>query len=62
MENIKNSNFIESAVKALKKSAVELEKFQVDVALGKAEVKESYEEINFFLIQSTQRNISYQND
>lgn len=56
MENSRDTYFIESVVEALKKSTVELEKFQVNVALGKAEAKESFEEIkkklNLFLHES----------
>ena len=45
MENIENNRLIDRVIEALKKSAVEMEKFQVKVALGKAEAKDSFEEI-----------------
>lgn len=56
MENIEKTKFIDTVIEALKKSAVEMEKFQVKVALGKAEAKEGYEEIkkklNLFIHES----------
>ena len=56
MENSESKSLIDNAIEALKKSAVEMEKFQVKVALGKAEAKDSYEEIkkklNLFIHES----------
>ena len=56
MENKENTKFIDTVIEALKKSAVEMEKFQLKAALGKAEAKESYEEIkkklNLFIHES----------
>ena len=56
MENEENTKFIDTVIEALKKSAVEMEKFQLKAALGKAEAKESYEEIkkklNLFIHES----------
>ena len=56
METIENRTLIDSVIEALKNSAVEMEKFQVKIALGKAEAKDSYEEIkkdlNLFIHES----------
>ena len=41
----KEIHFVDNVIKALKKSATELEEFQVQAALGKAEAKENYEEV-----------------
>jgi hypothetical protein len=45
MENNENIHFIDKVVNVLKKSAIELEEFQVKAALGKAEAQDKYEEI-----------------
>ena len=45
MENSINIHFIDKVVDALKKSAIELEEFQVQAALGKAEAQLKFEEI-----------------
>ena len=37
--------FVDKVIKALRKSAIELEEFQVKAALGKAEAQDKYEEI-----------------
>ncbi|MCA0154247.1 hypothetical protein [Winogradskyella vincentii] len=38
-------HFVDKVINALRKSAVELEEFQVQAALGKADAKDKYEEI-----------------
>ena len=45
MKNNEKSHFIDKVVEALRKSAVEMEEFQVKIALGKAEAEDKYEEI-----------------
>ena len=56
MKNKKDSQFIDSVIGALRKTAVNLEEFQVKTALGKAEAHEKYEEVkkkfNLFLHDS----------
>lgn len=41
----KDIHFVDNVIAALKKSATELEEFQVQAALGKAEAKDKYEEV-----------------
>ena len=41
----KDIHFVDNVIKALKKSATELEEFQVQAALGKAEAQDKYEEV-----------------
>jgi hypothetical protein len=45
MEKNENIHFMDKVVDVLKKSAIELEEFQVKAALGKAEAQDKYEEI-----------------
>ena len=45
MKNNESSRLTDKIIEALRKSALEIEKFQVEVALGKAEAKKSFEEI-----------------
>ena len=45
MKNNENIHFIDKVVEVLKKSAIELEEFQVKAALGKAEAQDKYEDI-----------------
>ena len=45
MKTKKDIQFVDNVIKALRKTAVELEEFQVQAALGKAEAKEKYEEV-----------------
>lgn len=45
MKTKKDSQFVDKVIGALRKTAVELEEFQVQAALGKAEVQEKYEEV-----------------
>lgn len=45
MENNENSRLIDKVVDALRKAAIEMEEFQVKVALGKAEAEDKYEDI-----------------
>lgn len=45
MENTKNTRLTDKIIEALRTSALEMEKFQLTVALGKAEAKDSYEEL-----------------
>jgi hypothetical protein len=40
-----NTSFIDKVINGLKKAAVELEEFQLQLALGKAEVSDKYEEV-----------------
>lgn len=61
MENSVNIHFIDKVVDALKKSAIELEEFQVQAALGKAEAELKFEEIkkkfnNFIHLSKTKIN------
>lgn len=56
MENKEHTKFVDKIVEALKKSAVEIEEFQVQAALGKAEAQDKYEELkkkfNLFIHES----------
>lgn len=45
MKKNENSHFIDKLVDALRKAAVEMEEFQLKVALGKAEAEDNYEDI-----------------
>ncbi len=45
MKNSKDMEFVDKVIGALRKTAVELEEFQVKAALGKAEAQEKYEEV-----------------
>ncbi len=45
MENKEHAKFVDKITEALKKSAVEIEEFQVQAALGKAEAQDKYEEL-----------------
>lgn len=45
METKQDVHFVDKVVTALRKTAVELEEFQVQAALGKAEAKDKYEEV-----------------
>tara|TARA_R110001583_G_scaffold17310_5_gene70164 strand:+ start:10936 stop:11538 length:603 start_codon:yes stop_codon:yes gene_type:complete len=45
MKNIDEKQFIDKVIVALRKTAINLEKFQVKTALGKAEAKDTFEEI-----------------
>lgn len=45
METKQEVHFVDKVVSALRKAAVDLEEFQVQAALGKAEAKETYEEV-----------------
>ena len=45
MKTNENTKFTERIIDALRKSALELEKFQLKVALGTSEAKDSYEEL-----------------
>ena len=45
MKNNENSHFIDKVIDTLRKAAVEMEEFQVKVALGKAEAEDKYEDI-----------------
>ena len=45
MKTKENSHLIDNVVDALRKAATELEAFQVQVALGKAEAEDKYEEV-----------------
>ena len=59
MKNNEKSHFIDKVVEALRKSAVEMEEFQVKIALGKAEAEDKYEDIkkkfNSFINDSKQK-------
>ena len=56
METKVNTQFIDKVVDALRKSAIELEEFQVKAALGKADAEDKFEEIkkkfNLFVHES----------
>ncbi len=56
METKVNTQFIDKVVDALRKSAIELEEFQVKAVLGKAEAEDKFEEIkkkfNLFVHES----------
>jgi len=41
----KDIHFVDKVIEALRKSAIELEEFQVKAALGKAEAQDKYEEV-----------------
>ncbi|MBT8185217.1 MAG: hypothetical protein KJN76_10270 [Eudoraea sp.] len=43
MENTDNTHFMDKVVDSLRKAAVEIEEFQVQAALGKAEAHDAYE-------------------
>jgi hypothetical protein len=45
MKTIQDNKFVDKVIAALRKSAVELEEFQVQAALGKAEAMDKYETI-----------------
>ena len=45
MKNKKDVQFVDKVIGALRKTATELEEFQVQAALGKAEAKDKYEEV-----------------
>lgn len=45
MKNTQDIQFVDKVISALRKSATELEEFQVKAALGKAEAQDKYEEI-----------------
>ncbi|WP_242084599.1 hypothetical protein [Aestuariivivens sediminis] len=45
MKNKADIQFVDKLIRALRKSAVELEEFQVKAALGKAEAKDKFEEV-----------------
>ncbi len=45
MKTKDNTQFVEKVVEQLRKTAIELEEFQVKAALGKAEAEDKYEEI-----------------
>ena len=53
MKTKQDINFVDKVIGALRKTAVELEEFQVQAALGKAEAQDKYEEVkkkfNLFL-------------
>ena len=56
MKNNENSHLMDKVAKALRKAAVEIEEFQVQSALGKAEAQDKYEEVkkkfNHFIHES----------
>lgn len=56
MKNTHDTKFVEKVIGALRKTAVELEEFQVQAALGKAEAQDKYEEVkkkfNLFIHKS----------
>ncbi|AUC81211.1 DNA replication initiation control protein YabA [Lacinutrix sp. Bg11-31] len=56
MENKEHTKFVDKIVEALKKSAIEIEEFRVQAALGKAEAQDKYEEakkkFNLFIHES----------
>ena len=45
MKNNQDIQFVDKVIGALRKSAIELEEFQVKAALGKAEAQDKYEEV-----------------
>ena len=45
MKNTQENQFIDKVISALRKTAINLEEFQVKTALGKAEAKDKYEEV-----------------
>ena len=56
MKTKKDNQFVDKVIGALRKTAVELEEFQVQAALGKAEAQDKYEEVkkkfNLFIHKS----------
>lgn len=56
MENKKDIQFMDRVIEALRKTAINLEEFQVKIALGKAEAQDKYEEVkkkfNLFIHES----------
>jgi hypothetical protein len=56
MKNKEDNQFIDKVIGALRKTAIELEEFRVQAALGKAEAQDKYEEIkkkfNLFIHES----------
>lgn len=56
METTEKKQFIDTVVESLRKAAIEMEEFQVQAALGKAEARDSYEQakkkLNLFLHDS----------
>ena len=56
MKNKQDIQFVDKVIGALRKSATELEEFQVKAALGKAEAQDKYEEVkkkfNLFIHES----------
>ena len=59
MKNNESSHFIGKVADSLRKAALEMEEFQVKVALGKADAEEKYEDIkkkfNSFINDSKQK-------
>ena len=45
MKNKEEIQFVDKVIGALRKSAIELEEFQIKAALGKAEAQDKYEEV-----------------
>ena len=45
MKNKEEIQFVDKVIGALRKSAVELEEFQVKAALGKADAQDKYEDV-----------------
>jgi len=45
MKNKQDIHFVDKVIGALRKTAVELEEFQVQATLGKAEAQDKYEEV-----------------
>lgn len=60
MKNKQDNQFVDKVIGALRKTAIELEEFQVKAALGKAEAQDKYEDIkkkfNLF-IHDSEHNI-----
>ena len=56
MKNKEEIQFVDKVIGALRKSAIELEEFQIKAALGKAEAQDKYEEVkkkfNLFIHES----------
>lgn len=46
MKTMEETRFIDNVVETLRKAAIEIEELQVQAALGKAEAKDKYEEVN----------------
>ena len=59
MKTKEDNQFVDKVIRALRKSAVELEEFQVKAALGKAEAQDKYEEVkkkfNSYLHESEEK-------